>query len=265
MKRAVAAAPMRAARGAGVDGGGAERRTDGPLFDDLDGEGQRAALDEQREIAGLVGAEGAGDLRGAGREAHVAADGRGDLGRGDDPVVEDDGDPPPFVLSGMAGGFAGHPGPVPARALVEVEGDGPAYALLGVEGGPGVLDARAGEPGRAEGERAALLVGQRQPGGLALFQFRARTRAPDGVEAELGGPADDFGGLARVLDVGQFDDDPVLPGPGQGRFGDAERVDAPAQHLKGPVGALPVRLRGGGVLGLEHHPGAALKIEAESG
>lgn len=163
----------------------------------------------------------------------------------------------------MAGGFAGQPGPVPARTLVEVEGDGPAGPLLGVEGGPGVLDARAGEPGRAEGERAALLVGQRRPGGLARLLFRAR--ALDGVEAELGGPADDFGGLARVLDIGQFDDDPVLTGPGQGRFGDAERVDAQAQHLKGPVGALPVRLRGGGVRGLEHHPGAALKIEAESG
>jgi hypothetical protein len=191
----------------------------------------------------------------------------GDLGRGDHLVVKDDRDPPPIVLNGMTGGFAGHPGPVPARALVEVEGNGPAGALLSVEGGPGVLDARAGETGRAQGERAALLVGQRQPGGLPLplplLLFRAG--ALDGVEAELGGPADDFGGLARVLDVGQFDDDPVLSGPGQGRFGDAERVDALAEHLKGSVGALPVRLRGGRVLGLEHQPGAALKIEAESG
>jgi len=143
---------------------------------------------------------------------------------------------------------------------VEVEGDGPARALLGVELGGGVLDAGAGETLRAEGERSALFVGERP----------VATAGPaagllDRVETELSGLADDLGRLARVLDVGQFDDDPVFAGAGQGRFGDPERVDALAQHLHGAVGALPVRLRGGGVLGLEHHAGAALEVEAESG
>lgn len=166
---------------------------------------------------------------------------------------------------------------------MEVEGDRPAGALLGVERGGGVLDARAGEPGRAESEGAALLVGEGQPGagravrlvvGLgARLVVRLVVRlvlglgagALDGVEAELGGSADDFGGLARVLDVGEFDDDPVLAGAGQGGFGDAEGVDALAKHFKGAVGALAVRFRGVGVLGLEHHSGAALQVEAESG
>ena len=53
------------------------------------------------------------------------------------------------------------------------------------------------------------------------------------------------------------------PDAGEGGLGDAEGVDAAAQHLQCAVGGLAVGLHTGAVLGLQDDLGAALEIEAE--
>ena len=82
------------------------------------------------------------------------------------------------------------------------------------------------------------------------------------MEGELRGAAQDRCGLPRVLHSRQLDDNPALTGLGDGRFGNAERVDPPVQHLQGPFGGLMVRLNGGGVAGFKRDLGAATQVEA---
>ena len=69
--------------------------------------------------------------------------------------------------------------------------------------------------------------------------------------------------LARVLHVGQLDDDPVVAGAGQRRLGDAEGVDPAAEHLDRAVGRLGVGLDPIGELRLQRDLGAAAQVEAE--
>lgn len=83
------------------------------------------------------------------------------------------------------------------------------------------------------------------------------------MEGELGGAAEDIGSLGRVLHSGQFDDDPVAAGAREGGFGDAQCVDAAAQHLQGAVGGFAVGVSGGGGAGLQHDLRAATQIESE--
>jgi hypothetical protein len=82
------------------------------------------------------------------------------------------------------------------------------------------------------------------------------------MEGELCGPAQDRCGLPGILHPRQLHDDPAFTGLGDGRFGNAERVDTSAEHLQGPLGGPPVRLHGGGVAGLEHDLSAATQVEA---
>lgn len=117
--------------------------------------------------------------------------------------------------------------------------------------GPGSGRARRGRRGRAS--RSSLPV-PRAPG-----------LAGDGVEGELGGAADDFGGLARVAESGEFDDDAPFAGAGERGFGDAETVDAFAEHLQGAVGGRRVGAGGGSVLGLEDDAGPPTEVESETG
>ncbi len=84
------------------------------------------------------------------------------------------------------------------------------------------------------------------------------------MEAELGGLPDHLGGLAGVLDPRQLDDDAPLAGARQRRLGDAEGVDAAADHLERAVGGLAVGLHPLAVLGLQDDLGAALEVEAEA-
>ena len=86
-----------------------------------------------------------------------------------------------------------------------------------------------------------------------------------GWNVSCGGAADDLGGLARVLQARQLDDDAPLAGAGERRLGDAERVDPAAQHLQRAVGGLRVGLDGGRVLGLEDDLGAAAQVETRGG
>lgn len=165
----------------------------------------------------------------------------------------------------MAGGFAGQPRPRAGRLVTEVEGDEPAVTPLPVELRAGVLHPRARQIGGAEPEPAPVLVGKDQfPGLLApigLFCLRGRLtvgEAVDGMEGQLGGPAQHLGGFPRVGDVGEFDEDTVLAGTCDGRLRDPQRVDPLAQDLDRAVGALAVRGRGRRVAGLENDPGAAL-------
>ncbi len=84
------------------------------------------------------------------------------------------------------------------------------------------------------------------------------------MEGQLRGTAQDVCGLLRVLHPGQFDEDAVVAGADKGGFGDAERVDAAAQHLQGAVGGRAVGVGGGGGPGLEHDLGAAPQVESEA-
>src|SRR5690606_34338795 len=104
-----------------VDRGLAEARTDRPLLGDLDGQGQRTALDERRELGRLLLREATRDRRRATRDAHVARDVRADLGRRDDLVVEHDRDTSLRVTEGAARGLARDPLPLGATRLPEVD------------------------------------------------------------------------------------------------------------------------------------------------
>jgi hypothetical protein len=83
------------------------------------------------------------------------------------------------------------------------------------------------------------------------------------MECELGRAPDCGDCLVRVLDSGQFDDDPAVTGQLEGGFGDAEGVDSPPQDLEGPRRHLGVHVHFGRVLGLEHDLGAAAQVEPE--
>lgn len=247
--------------GAGADGLGAQRRADGPLLHRLHRHRQRAAVHEQRELLRLVAGEGTGDLRGPARDARTARHRRVDLRRGDDLVVEDDGHPALRVARRVAGGLTCQPGP--ALAVLEVDGDVPAGAALRIEAGRGALDVLAAEGGPAEVQQLARLVGQHALSRRELLvAFRARPL--DRVHGELRGTAEHVGGLPRVLHAGQLDDDPVVTGADEARFGDAERVDPAAQHLQGAVGGLGVGLQRLGGTGLQHDLGAAPQVQSET-
>ena len=66
---------------------------------------------------------------GAAADADVAGDGRVDLGRGDDLVVEHDRDAALGVAGRVAGRLAGDVGPGVAALAAEVDGDEPAPTL----------------------------------------------------------------------------------------------------------------------------------------
>ncbi len=127
----------------------------------------------------------------------------------------------------------------------------------------GVLHPVAVQDQRAHQDRLPVLVLHRRgAGGRGGAGLR---RPADHVEPELGGPADHPGRLPGVLHAGQLDDDPTLAGAGQRGLGDAQGVDAAAEHLERAVGGLAVGLDPGAVLGLQDDLGAALEVEAEPG
>src|SRR5690606_1269476 len=193
---------------------------------------------------------GTGDLGGAAGDAHLAGDRGVDLRRGDDLVVEDDGDAALGVALRVARGLPGQVGPV--LVVLEVHGDEPARGVLLVEARLGVLDVLTGHLRGREPQTLTVLVGQ---DALALVvRLRldlAGLRAEHRVHGQLGRLAQDVGRLARVLQTRQLDDDPVLAGADDGRFGDAERVDPAAQDLERAVGRRGVGLRGLGRAGLQ--------------
>ncbi len=148
----------------------------------------------------------------------------------------------------------------------------PAEPLLAVQPGGGPVDGLTGHRGRRELEPLAALVGQHQFTGLLLVgaplrggRLLRRSQADDGVDRQLGGPADRLQGLLRVLDARHLHDDAVGAGPDQVRFGHSEGVDAAAQHLQRLVHRLVVQGAAGGLLGLQGDLGAALEIESEPG
>jgi hypothetical protein len=101
-------------------------------------------------------------------------------------------------------------------------GRGCTTAADGALDGRGRAGAALG-PAEAPGTAAPRAAGRRPGSGR---------RAEHRVEGQLGGLADRLGRLGGVLHAGQLDDDPVGAGAGQRRLGDAERVDAPAEHLE---------------------------------
>ena len=135
--------------------------------------------------------------------------------------------------------------------FAEVQVHGPAGPRLLVERGSGVLHTVAGQCGGSEPEvvSGAFGVGQRaRPVGGGLRGALGPRLPRHRVDRQLGGTADDFGGLAGVLYTGQLDDDALLAGAGDARFGDAEGVDALPEDLQGAVGGGRVRLDGAGCL-----------------
>ena len=56
------------------------------------------------------------------------------------------------------------------------------------------------------------------------------------MEGQLRGLTDDLGGLARVLDARQFDDDAPFARSRQRGLGDTQGIDASAQDFERPVG-----------------------------
>ena len=240
-----------------VDRGVAEGGADGALLDDLDGHRQGAALDQDREVVGAALGELAGDLGGGpGAGAELGLDGGG----GDHLAVEQDRDA--LAAGGVAAGAVDELPPLRRARAVEGHRRRPTTRRR-----PGA--ARRGVAARRcrRGPGGPIRIGwpassrhlRRAGGRLALLR---RGTAHD-VEAELCGPADHLGRLARVLHAGQLDDDPLLAGAGEGRLGDPERVDAAAQHLEGPVGRRAVRLHPRAVAGLQDDLRAALEIEPE--
>ncbi|GAA2836711.1 hypothetical protein GCM10020220_026960 [Nonomuraea rubra] len=200
--------------------------------------------------------EGAGDLGAAAGDAGAARDGGVERRRGDDLLVEHDGDAAPGVVLGPAGRVAREL--APGGLLAEVEAHPPAGAALGVALLGGVAYPVAGDGGGAELEQAAVLVAYR-------LLVAGLGGAEHGVERELRGAADDLGGLARVEHARQLDDDPPLAGADQGGIDDAERVGPLAQHVERAVGGGGVGLDGGGVLRLEDELGAAAQVQAQAG
>ena len=129
---------------------------------------------------------------------------------------------------------------VSAALAVEVDRHDPLDALVALDG------ARAGDL-LALDDRGADLDACR-PGrtGRTWLSFLAGLGvglggADDLVDRQLGGLADPLLGLLGLLvvgDAGQLDEDPVLALAGQRGLGDAEGVDAAAEHLEGLVDVL---------------------------
>ena len=203
--------------------------------------------------------EAAGDVGAAG---DAAAAGHRDVGRGDDVVVEDDGDPPRVAL--LARGLAAELAERLGALAVEVDGDLPADALLGLDGvravdlvaGQGRGAELEGLPGLLGGDDQVVLLGRLGVGRGGLADHR--------VHGQLRGATDDLLGLGRVLHVGQLDEDAVLPDPGQRGLGDTDGVDPAAEDLDRAVDGLGVRLDVTGVLRLEHDLRPAAEVEAEA-
>ncbi len=233
------------------------------------GTGRGPAVDEQGQFLGLFHAEGAGDPSRSAGDAGTAVHGGIDLGRGDDLVVQDDADAARGITGRGAGRRAGQPGPAVRARVLEVDADEPADEALPAGPGFGAVDVRSGQLGRTEAQGLSFFVGQdlflRALGKRLGRLLAGLGGAEHRVEGELGGAAEDVGGFLRVLDTGQFDDDPVVAGTGDGGLRDAERVDAAAQYLHGAVGGRRVGLDGGGVAGFQHDLGAAAQVEAEAG
>src|SRR5690606_20453787 len=131
-------------------------RADHPLLDDLHGDGERTALDEGREVLGLLGAEVAGDLRGPAGDADAAGHALGHLRRGDDLAVQDDRDAP--LVADGAGDLGGQLLPDLAALALEVDVDGPPAEVLRVVGGVGLADALSGERGGPDEDLPPALV-----------------------------------------------------------------------------------------------------------
>ena len=185
------------------------------------------------------------------------------LGRGDDLVVEDDRDAALVALGARGRGreLAELAGPV----AVELHDDHPVDAV-GALRRLGAGDVLALEGHRPELEEAALVdVGQDDValgGGLGVGRG---DRPDDRVHGQLRRTPDRLDRLARVLHVGQLDDDPVVAGAGERRLRDAQRVDPAAEHLDGAVGRLGVGLDAVGRARLQGDLGAAAQVETETG
>src|SRR5690606_8308772 len=124
-------------------------------------------LDQHGEVACLVEGEVAGDVGAAAGDAGPAGDGRVELRRGDDLVVEHDREPPARVAGLVAGDLAGEL--LPGAGVAELDADPPARPALRVAVLAGVGDAVAADGGRAELEQLAALVLQRVLGVLVAF------------------------------------------------------------------------------------------------
>ena len=85
------------------------------------------------------------------------------------------------------------------------------------------------------------------------------------MERQLGGGADDLLRLLRILLAGEFDDDAILAGPGQGGLGDTEGVDAAAQDLQRTVGRFGVGRDRFGALRFVRELCATGQVEPEGG
>ena len=173
-------------------GGGVDRRprraSGRPCWSEISStwQRQRAALDQgARSWAWLVG-EVAGDVGGVG---DAAAAGHGDVGRGDDVVVEHDRDP---VLGALgAGGLAAELAERVGALAVEVDVDDLQPTVCLRLRGLGAVDLVALQRGRAELDDVALVGGQR-PGCRAcgLVFASGDGVAEDRVDRQLRGLAD---------------------------------------------------------------------------
>ena len=205
--------------------------------------------------------EVAGDLGRPAADTDVAGHARVDLRRGDHFFVQHDRGPSGRIARLGTRRLRGHLGPGALALAVEVDGDEPATSALWIGRPGGVGDSFAGERGGSEAEQLPALVLE-DP--LALLGLLAGLGdAEYRMERELRGPADHAFGLARVLQTGQFDDDPPVTRLREARLGDTQRVYPAAEDLDGPAGRLGVGLGGRAVVCLQHDLRTAAQVEPE--
>ena len=162
---------------------------------------------------------------GSGDLGIAPSDGFADPGSGEHVAVQEDGNLPAHVPGGQVGEFL-------RPFFIELERD----------------------------HRLAALVCT----GFGIFQiFPGEDGVPFHVlELQHGRLAQHGNGLFRILHSGQFHDDLVLALALDHRFRQAQFIDPAFDDLDGPVDGVVIHLAFRRFLGLEHHMGAALQVQA---